>query len=56
MDEILALPENVGLNSVTGGHPEDTLELSVAARGIVEDMDTPGDYQREKGQISPGSR
>ena len=54
VDEILALPENVGLNSVTGGHPEDTLELPVSARGIVEDMDTPGDYRRERARFHEG--
>ena len=51
VDEILALPGNVGLNSVTGGHPEDTLELPVGAREIVEDMDTPADYRREQARL-----
>lgn len=46
-EEILALPEDKGLNTVTRGHPEDTLELPITSREILDDMDTPADYQRE---------
>lgn len=45
--KILALPLEMGLNSVTGGHPEDTCEVAVTKAGILDDMDTPADYQRE---------
>lgn len=47
VDEILALPVDRGLNMVTRGHPEDTLELPLTQREILDDMDTPADYQRE---------
>ena len=46
-EEILALPIDRGLNSVTRGHPDDTLELAVEREAILEDMDTPADYRRE---------
>ena len=46
-EEILALTPEQGLNQVTRGHPEDTLEVSIGQREILEDMDTPADYQRE---------
>ena len=52
--EILALPGNRGLNTVTRGHPGDTLELPVATGEVVEDMDTPGDYWRERARWSAG--
>ncbi len=44
---ILALRDGVGLNAVTRGFPEDTLELDLGLSEVVEDMDTPEDYQRE---------
>ena len=45
--EILALGAGQGLNAVTRGHPEDTLEVPLPDQGIIEDLDTPADYQRE---------
>ncbi len=48
VEEILSQPPCRGLNTVTRGHPEDTLEVPVSGRGILEDMDTPGDYRREQ--------
>ena len=44
--EILALPAGQGLNAVTRGHPDDTCEVEVEDIGVLEDMDTPQDYQR----------
>jgi molybdenum cofactor cytidylyltransferase len=44
--EVLALGDGDGLNVVTRGHPEDTLELAVETETVLEDMDTPADYQR----------
>lgn len=44
---IVDLPEGVGLNSITRSHPHDTLEVPVGGREILQDMDTPQDYQRE---------
>lgn len=45
--QILSLSLDQGLNTVTRGHPRDTLEVPVADREAIEDMDTPADYQRE---------
>lgn len=45
--EILSLPKESGLNQVTRGYPEDTLEIPVADEQILRDMDTPADYRRE---------
>ena len=45
-DEIMTLGNDEGLNVVTRGHPEDTLEVAVETATVLEDMDTPDDYQR----------
>ncbi|MCY3776923.1 MAG: nucleotidyltransferase family protein [Candidatus Aminicenantes bacterium] len=45
-DEILALPADKGLNTVTGRHAGDTVELEVDAAEVLEDLDTPADYLR----------
>ena len=45
-DEILNLDRDAGLNAVTRGHSEDTVEIPVNDRGVLEDMDTPEDYDR----------
>ncbi|MBM3225527.1 MAG: nucleotidyltransferase family protein [Candidatus Tectomicrobia bacterium] len=42
--EVLALGPDQGLNVVTRGHPEDTLEVPVASDAILLDMDYPEDY------------
>ena len=44
--EILALGNEEGLNVVTRGHPQDTLEIAVETATVLEDMDTPDDYLR----------
>ena len=47
-EEILSLdPVAVGLNVVTRGHVDDTVEIAVDDARILEDMDTPNDYARE---------
>ena len=47
-EEILGLdPVAVGLNVVTRGHVDDTVEIAVDDARILEDMDTPNDYARE---------
>ena len=55
-EKILALSPDQGLNLVTRGHPADTLEIPVDNKEILEDMDTPVDYQRERSRyhIEPG--
>ncbi len=50
--EILSLSPERGLNTVTRGHPQDTLEVPVEGREALEDMDTPADYQREARRYS----
>jgi molybdenum cofactor cytidylyltransferase len=45
--EILALSAGQGLNAVTRGHPEDTCEVPMDRPQVLEDLDTPQDYQRE---------
>ncbi len=44
---IIDLPDGVGLNALTRSQPQDTLEVPMDRREILEDMDTPQDYQRE---------
>jgi molybdenum cofactor cytidylyltransferase len=46
VEEIMALPPDQGLNTVTRRHPHDTLEVPVAERAALEDLDTPADYLR----------
>ncbi|ETX03529.1 MAG: hypothetical protein ETSY2_33215 [Candidatus Entotheonella gemina] len=43
--EVLALDREQGLNLVTRGHPEDTLEVPLADDGILQDMDYPEEYE-----------
>lgn len=53
-EEILELEGERGLNAVTRGHPDDTLEIPVGDRQILVDLDTPADYQREKERLGTG--
>jgi molybdenum cofactor cytidylyltransferase len=47
-EEILALdPVTTGLNVLTRGHREDTVEIVLRDALILDDMDTPDDYARE---------
>jgi molybdenum cofactor cytidylyltransferase len=43
-DEILARYDGAGLRGLLQAHPEDVLEVEVAAPGAVEDVDTPEQY------------
>ena len=43
-------------NTFTRRHAEDTLELDVANPRILDDMDTPVDYERELAYHQFGSR
>ncbi len=43
--EVLALGRDQGLNQVTRGHPEDTLEIPLADDVILQDMDYPEEYE-----------
>lgn len=44
--EIMALTPDQGLNTVTRSHGDDTLEVPVGDSGVVDDLDTPEDYQQ----------
>lgn len=45
-DEILTQYDAIGLRGLLQRHPEDVLEVDVGTPGILEDLDTPEDYQR----------
>jgi molybdenum cofactor cytidylyltransferase len=45
-DEILALAGEPGLKAVMRGHPQDTVEVEVHRPEILDDIDTPEDYQK----------
>ena len=45
--EIMGLDLSKGLNTLTRGHPNDTCEIPINISSILDDMDTPEDYQRE---------
>lgn len=44
--EILALQDGPGLKGIVRGYPRDTVELEVGAPEILDDLDTPEDYQK----------
>jgi CTP:molybdopterin cytidylyltransferase MocA len=46
-EEILNLPEHVGLNALMQQHADDVRLLDVATEDIVRDIDFPEDYSRE---------
>jgi molybdenum cofactor cytidylyltransferase len=43
--ELLALQGDVGGKEIVGDHPEDVLEVAVASKGVLMDIDAPEDYQ-----------
>lgn len=45
-DEILALGPEASLRDVLRRHPEDVQEVPLESESILEDLDTPEDYQR----------
>jgi molybdenum cofactor cytidylyltransferase len=45
--DVLALGPDQGLNVVTRGHPDDTLEVPVPSDDILRDMDYPEEYAAE---------
>jgi CTP:molybdopterin cytidylyltransferase MocA len=45
--EVLALGPQQGLNLVTRGHPDDTLEVPMESDEILRDMDYQADYEAE---------
>jgi len=49
-NEILSRYDDVGVRGLLQSHPEDVLEVEVAAPGVLEDMDVPEDYRRTVGR------
>ena len=43
--ELLKLQGDVGGKEIVGKHPEDILEVEVASKGVLIDIDAPEDYQ-----------
>jgi molybdenum cofactor cytidylyltransferase len=50
VDEILQLPPDQGLNTVLRQYPADTYYLPIDSSTIIEDIDTPSDYEQYLGQ------
>jgi len=50
-DEILTRYDGTGLRGLLQAHPEDVLEVEVAAPGAVEDVDTPEQYARVTARV-----
>lgn len=48
--ELLALQGDVGGREIVETHPDDVLEVEVASRGIVIDIDAPEDYKNIQGE------
>lgn len=55
-EEILALPNEVGLNSLLRAHPEEIQEVVVETDDILRDIDYAEDYQREREKLYSSSR
>jgi molybdenum cofactor cytidylyltransferase len=43
--ELLALQGDVGGKEIVRNHPEDVLEIAIASKGVVIDIDAPEDYR-----------
>ena len=46
-EAVLALAPDQGLNLVTRGHPDDTIEVPIDTDDILRDMDYPAEYEAE---------
>lgn len=46
IDEIFTLDPDIGLRQLMQRHPDDILEVKIRAAEILEDLDTPEDYER----------
>ena len=45
-DEVLTCHDGVGLRGLLDSHPDEIFEVAVATGRLLEDLDTPEDYQR----------
>ena len=50
-NEIEILNPDIGLRELFLNHPDDIQEIEVESEGVLKDIDTPGDYERETKQI-----
>ena len=46
--EVLTRYDGIGLRGLLDGHPDDVHEMAVTDSGVLEDMDHPADYRRER--------
>ena len=51
-EEVLSRYDSVGLHGLLDAHPEEVFKVPVSTASILEDMDTPEDYERQKSRIS----
>lgn len=51
-DEILALPDSVGLNALLQSHAADIEAIAVDSPSILMDIDTPDDYRTAVGELN----
>jgi molybdenum cofactor cytidylyltransferase len=51
--EVLSRYDGCGLRGLLAAHPEEIIELAVCPANVLEDMDTPADYQRQKEWLTP---
>jgi CTP:molybdopterin cytidylyltransferase MocA len=52
-EEVLRQHDGVGLRGVLSAHPEEVLEIDAGSPAVLDDMDTPEDYAREKTRHTP---
>lgn len=46
--EIIELPRELGLNAVTGAHPDQTEQIQVSDESVLIDVDTPHEYDQTR--------
>ena len=51
-EEVLTRYDGVGLHGLLDAHPEEVLNVPVSTATILEDMDTPEDYERQKARAA----
>ena len=45
-DEVLTCHDHVGLRGLVASHPDEIFEVTTTTASVLEDLDTPEDYQR----------
>jgi molybdenum cofactor cytidylyltransferase len=54
--EVLSGYDGVGVRGLLRSHPDDVFELDVADPGVINDVDLPGDYERELARLARFAR